>query len=85
MNGLATEPREAFFLLVKFAMTERTALKDGIAERFRSFLSEHARDRGANLLRGAAECGRYRAGGDADTLVYALTLPVLAPMLVATG
>ena len=66
-NWVATTPREAFFLLGKWALAECHLTKDvgngiagipsreGCGERFRTFLEVHRNYDGAELLRGAFE------------------------------
>ncbi|MGB5220674.1 MAG: hypothetical protein WBN60_06575, partial [Polyangiales bacterium] len=67
-NWIATTPREAFFLLGKFALEEARLDRDepgvglagmpqadGIAGRFESFLAKHSGDPGAGLLRGVLD------------------------------
>lgn len=84
-NWVATEAREAFFLLGKFALSEsiRTwdeweglggmPVKDGIAGRLDEFLGKNSHERGAGLLRRSVEyvSGTLEIG--ADAFVYELT------------
>jgi aspartate 4-decarboxylase len=84
-NWVATEPREAFFLLGTFAIAEsrRTwdewdgvggmPAQDGIAGRLAAFLKENSREAGADLLQRSLEYGTSTLGFDADAFVYELT------------
>ncbi|WP_219510634.1 bifunctional aspartate transaminase/aspartate 4-decarboxylase [Nonomuraea ceibae] len=84
-NWIATEPREAFFLLGQFAVTESRRTwsefpglgglpgREGIAGRLTAFLGEHADRPGASLLRDSVEYGTGRLGFDADAFVWELT------------
>ena len=79
-NWIATEPREAFFLLGKFGMQEcRRVFEDsvgiagipsqeGIGQRFESFLSDNAREPGCKLLKGAFEYLVTVHNADSDEL-----------------
>ena len=62
-NWIATEPREAFFLLGKFGLSECTRVqslpegiagipqKEGIAARFEAFLKDNSKEPGVKLLK----------------------------------
>lgn len=81
-NWIATEPREAFFLLGKFGLCEcRRVLsleegiagipqKDGIAARFEAFLKENEKEPGAKLLKGTYNYMLMEHAADPDTLVH---------------
>jgi aspartate 4-decarboxylase len=83
-NWIATTPREAFFLLGQFGLAESTRVwaerdlggmpaRDGIAGRFRAFLSAAAPGPGADLLRRGLDYGIADLGFDADAFVHELT------------
>ncbi len=82
-NWIATEPREAFFLLGQFALGECRRIRDegilagmpdkpGIGDRLKSFLVTHRDEPGASFLRGVYEYGQKR-GFDADAWIHELT------------
>jgi aspartate 4-decarboxylase len=82
-NWIATEPREAFFLLGKFALAEcrRTRNqgivagmpdKPGIGDRFKSFLVTERDSPGAVFLGKVYEYGKQH-GFDADAWIHELT------------
>ena len=78
-NWIATEPREAFFLLGKFGISECTRVmslpegiagipqKSGIAARFEAFLKENAKEPGAKLLKGSYNYMLMEHAADPDT------------------
>lgn len=81
-NWIATTPREAFFLLGRFALDETTRVwsepdlagmpeQSGIADRFATFLDEHAGAPGADLLGRTIEYGAS-LGFDDDEFVFEL-------------
>jgi aspartate 4-decarboxylase len=83
-NWIAAEPRDAFFLLGRFAMGEGRRVRDegmlagmpdknGIAERFRFFLEMCSSARGADFLARSYEYAVTRSGFDADTWVHEMT------------
>lgn len=84
-NWVATTPRDAFFLLGRFAMEEsrRTwnefedlggmPAQDGIAGRLSSFLDAHQQDLGADLLSDALAYVGGTLGLDADEFVHEIT------------
>jgi len=84
-NWIATQAREAFFLLGKFALGESVRawdewdgvggmpVKEGIAGRFGEFLDKNEHEAGAVLLRRSEEYARKHLGLDADTFIYELT------------
>ena len=87
-NWVATTPREAFFLLGQFGLAESKRVwdepdlggmpaRDGIAGRFRAFLSASAPGRGAELLRRGLDYGVSELGFDADAFVHELTDAVI--------
>ena len=87
-NWVATTPREAFFLLGQFGLAESKRVwdepdlggmpaRDGIAGRFRAFLSAAAPGRGAELLRRGLDYGVSELGFDADAFVHELTDAVI--------
>lgn len=79
-NWIATTPREAFFLLGQWALTECRLTKDvgngiagipsqnGIASRFNDFISTHEGENGAELLKGAFEYIVKTKGANADSV-----------------
>ena len=81
-NWIATEPREAFFLLGQFGLCEcRRVLsleegiagipqKDGIAARFEAFLKENEKEPGAKLLKGTYNYMLMEHAADPDTLIH---------------
>jgi aspartate 4-decarboxylase len=83
-NWVATEPREAFFLLGQFAVTESKRVLDlppgvggmpkapGIAGRFEAWLKKHADMPGAPLLQRIVPWTASRFGFDADKFVHEL-------------
>jgi aspartate 4-decarboxylase len=87
-NWVATTPREAFFLLGQFGLTESKRVwdepdlggmpaRDGIGGRFRAFLSAAAPGRGTELLRRGLDYGVSELGFDADAFVHELTDAVI--------
>jgi aspartate 4-decarboxylase len=82
-NWIATEPREAFFLLGKFALAECRRTRDqkilagmpdkpGIGDRFKAFLVTERDTPGAAFLGKVYAYGKMR-GFDADTWIHELT------------
>jgi aspartate 4-decarboxylase len=83
-NWIATEPREAFFLLGQFAIVESKRVLDlppgvggmaqprGIAERLAAWLRKHDDMPGANMLATMIPWAVKRFGFDADQLVHEL-------------
>lgn len=81
-NWIATEPREAFFLLGKFGLGECTRVqslpegiagipqKTGIAARFEAFLKESAKEPGVRLLKDSYNYMLMEHAADPDTLVH---------------
>lgn len=88
-NFTAPVPREAFFRLGLFGLTECRAdvewdpelvgvpQRDGIAERYRGWLDAHAGEGGVDLLRRLLDWGVDVAGYDADAFVWELTDSVI--------
>ncbi|MEV0587048.1 bifunctional aspartate transaminase/aspartate 4-decarboxylase [Nonomuraea sp. NPDC050310] len=88
-NWIATEPREAFFLMGAFALTEsrRTwsefellggmPAKDGIAGRLTAFLDAGPDRPGAGLLRRSVEYGTRELGFEADEFVWEMADAVI--------
>ncbi|GAA3243721.1 bifunctional aspartate transaminase/aspartate 4-decarboxylase [Actinocorallia longicatena] len=84
-NWIATEPREAYFLLGRFGIAESRRTwdewdgvggmpeKDGIAARLTAFLAENRGEPGADLLTRCLDHGVKRLGFDADSFVHELT------------
>jgi aspartate 4-decarboxylase len=83
-NWIATEPREAFFLLGQFAMTESKRVLDlppgvggmpqarGIADRLADWLKEHVNLPGADFLATMVPWAVRQFGFDAETFVHEL-------------
>lgn len=81
-NWISTYPREAFFLLGRFAMQECRRVSDdkvgvagipsknGIAARFEEFIAEHAAENGASLLKGTYDYLVTKHDVDRDSLVH---------------
>ena len=82
-NWVATEPREAFFLLGKWGLQEcRLAFNDsfgiagipspapGIADRLMTFLEENKNEPGASLLKNAFDYMVTKHNADRDALAY---------------
>jgi aspartate 4-decarboxylase len=87
-NWIATTPREAFFLLGQFALTESKRVwedkdlggmppKDGAADRLDAFLAKHGDSDGSKLLRTAVDYGVAKLGFDRDAFVHELTDSVI--------
>ena len=83
-NWVATKPREGFFLLGQFALTESTRVMthpaglggmpqaSGIAARFEAWLAEHARMPGAEFLSAMVAFAVKTFGFDRDAFVHEL-------------
>lgn len=83
-NWIATEPREAFFLLGQFAMTESKRVLDlppgvggmpharGIADRLSGWLKQHANLPGADFLATMVPWATRQFGFDAERFVHEL-------------
>jgi aspartate 4-decarboxylase len=82
-NWIATDPREAFFLLGHFAMAEARAvydhgimagmpLKKGIGKRFSKFLRRHKGTAGCDFLKGVYDYGEEK-GFNPDAWIHELT------------
>lgn len=81
-NWIATEPREAFFLLGKFGLSECTRVsslpegiagipqKNGIAARFEAFLKDNIKEPGSRLLKDSYNYLLMEHAADPDTLVH---------------
>ncbi|EIY46589.1 MULTISPECIES: aspartate 4-decarboxylase [Bacteroides] len=81
-NWIATEPREAFFLLGKFGLSECTRVsslpegiagipqKEGIAARFEAFLKDNIKEPGSRLLKDSYNYLLMEHAADPDTLVH---------------
>jgi len=83
-NWIATTPRDAFFLLGQFGLTESRRVWDepglggmpeaaGIADRFEAFLGPRAGEPGVDLLQEGVAYGVVEKGFDRDTWVHELT------------
>jgi aspartate 4-decarboxylase len=83
-NWIATEPREAFFLLGQFAITESKRVMErspgiggmpqasGIASRLESWLAKHAEMPGAKFLSEMVQFAIEKFGFDRDAFVHEL-------------
>lgn len=81
-DWIATEPRDAFFLLGLWAMEEARGelyekpgiaglpSADGIGERLRTFLADNSARRGAHLLRRSLNYAERELGIEVDSLAY---------------
>ena len=81
-NWIATEPREAFFLLGKLGPSECTRVqslpegiagipqKEGIAARFEAFLKDNSKEPGVKLLKDSYNYLLMEHAADPDTLVH---------------
>jgi aspartate 4-decarboxylase len=88
-NWIATEPREAFFLLGKFALAESLLAwdewpgvggmpaKPGIAERYGRFLKANRTEPGAELLGKSLTYATKTLGLDADAFVHEMADSVI--------
>jgi aspartate 4-decarboxylase len=83
-NWIATEPREAFFLLGKFALGECRRVRDdkilagmpakqGIGQRFELFLDMNKSEPGTAFLRKALDYGVQKKGFNKDAWIHELT------------
>jgi len=83
-NWIATQPREAFFLLGKFALGECRRIRDdkilagmpakqGIGQRFELFLDMNKAEAGADFLRGVLDYGVLKKGFNKDAWIHELT------------
>jgi aspartate 4-decarboxylase len=90
-NWIATEPREAFFLMGKFALAESRRVWDdkimggmpakaGIGPRFELFLDMNASEPGAKFLRGVLDYGVRKKKFDRDAWVHELTDAIIGDM-----
>jgi aspartate 4-decarboxylase len=87
-NWIATTPREAFFLLGQFALTESKRVwedqdlggmpgKHGIAERLDEWLSRHGQGDGGRLLKKGIDYGVNKLGFDREVFVHELADSVI--------
>jgi aspartate 4-decarboxylase len=85
---VATTPREAFFLLGQFGLSESKRVwdepdlggmpaRDGIAARFGAFVASAGAGRGAELLRRSLDYTTSALGFDADAFVHELADAVI--------
>jgi aspartate 4-decarboxylase len=90
-NWVATESREAFFLLGKFAIGECRRVRDdkilagmpakqGIGQRFELFLDMNANEAGVKFLRGVLDYGVKKKGFDKDAWIHELTDAIVGDM-----
>ena len=81
-NWVAITPRQAFFLLGKFAMAESLRVvdlpciggpceKSGITQRFKQFLKNNQSEQGVNFLRKALDCVKKKLKIDEDDFITA--------------
>jgi aspartate 4-decarboxylase len=82
-NWIATTPREAFFLLGQFALTESRRVwedkdlggmpaKEGIGARFDAFIAKQADCDGTRMLKSAIDYGVQKLGFDRDGFLHEL-------------
>lgn len=83
-NWIATEPRDAFWLLGRFGIAESKLdwdewegvggmpQKSGIAARFAKFLEKNRKEPGADLLQRSLDYGVAKLDFDADAFVWEL-------------
>lgn len=82
-NWTAAAPREAFFTFGQFAVSETRRVwnqhdlagmprKEGIAERFKSYIKNHQNDPGSKLLKGIIDYGITVQGFEPDDWVHEL-------------
>ena len=88
-NWIATEPREAFFLLGQFAITESKRVMDlspgiggmpqanGIASRLETWLAKHADMPGATFLSEMVQFATKRFSFDRDAFVHELVNSII--------
>ena len=95
-NWVATHPREAFFLLGRFALSECRRARDegilagmpaktGIGLRFESFLDSNTSEPGAAFLRAALDYGVRKKGFDKEAWIHELTDSVVGDNYPAPG
>ena len=95
-NWIGAEPREAFFLLGRFALGECRSvrdesilagppLKEGIGRRFESFLDAHRAAPGSEFLRGVLDYGVRKKNFDRDAWVHELADGVIGGHYPAPG
>jgi aspartate 4-decarboxylase len=95
-NWVATQPREAFFLLGRFALGECRRARDegilagmpaktGIGGRFESFLDSNTGEPGAAFLRAALDYGVRKKGFDKHAWIHELTDSIVGDNYPAPG
>ncbi|HEY7655354.1 MAG TPA: aspartate 4-decarboxylase [Burkholderiales bacterium] len=95
-NWIATEPRDAFFLLGRFALAEcrrardegilaGLALKVGIGQRFESFLDASRGEPGSDFLCGVLDYGVRRKSFDKNAWIHELADAVIGDNYPAPG
>lgn len=95
-NWIAIAPREAFFLLGRFALGECRRVRDGrifagvpvkagIAQRFESFLDSNRDEPGADFLRGVLNYGARKKAFDQDAWIHELADGIIGDHYPAPG
>jgi aspartate 4-decarboxylase len=95
-NWVATQAREAFFLLGRFALRECRLTRDegilagmpartGIDQRFESFLDSNVGEPGAAFLRAALDHGIRKKGFDKEAWIHELTDSIVGDHYPAPG
>ena len=90
-NWIATTPREAYFLFGRFGIEESKRVWDapdlggmpeqkGIATRFDAFISKHANEPGAAMLKTAIDHGVTELGFDKEAWLYELADGLIGDM-----
>src|SRR6516225_239841 len=90
-NWIATTPREAYWLFGRFGIEESKRVWDdkdlggmpeqkGIGARFDTFISKHAGEPGAAMLKTGIEYGVQQCKFDKDAWVYELTDAIIGDM-----
>ena len=90
-NWIATDAREAFFLLGKFALGECRRVRDdkilagmparhGIGQRFALFLDMNEQEPGSKFLRGALDYGVKKKKFERDAWIHELTDAIIGDM-----
>ena len=90
-NWIATTPREAYFLFGTFGIEESERVwdapdlggmpeKKGVAARFDAFISKHAKDPGAALLKTMIDHGVSKMGFNKEAWLYELTDAIIGDM-----
>jgi len=90
-NWLCTTPRESFGALLQFAIKESQSgfklpdtgwfpVKNGIADRLKSYIAEHKDDPGISLLKASLDYGVNTLKFDADAFIYEMVEGIIGCM-----